>query len=95
MKGTAETIDNISWYPGMLYTVYYIPYIITSLLLPWTDNQNKNHFQAMDLLNELKSTYDKLRVLRVDRTSSGPLKIKIMMHVELVLFIWCCTIGVP
>ena len=26
---------------------------------------------AMDLLNELKSTYDKLRVLRVDRTSSG------------------------
>ena len=49
----------------------------------------------MDLLNELKSTYDKLRVLRVDRTSSGPLKIKIIMPVELVLFIWCCTIGVP
>ena len=21
VKGTAETIDNISWYPGMLYTV--------------------------------------------------------------------------
>ena len=40
-QSTAETIDNISWYP------------------------------CIGLLKELKSSYDKLRLLRVDRKSSA------------------------
>ena len=40
----------------------------------------------MDLLNELKSTYDKLRVLRVDRTSSGPFKTMIIIRLNPWIF---------
>jgi len=76
VKGTAETIDNISWYPGKLQTAIRLWSVGRPNKGPGTLSgtyaQYKKRISAMDLLNELKSTYDKLRVLRVDRTSSGP-----------------------